>query len=85
MIFALWVILMGVNSFKETKTGTSANGKSIHDVAGERSILLEIQKWKGAAFNSSVILKDSYVVNSSVGEENTYDDVFRSSKFFPPN
>ena len=38
MIFAHCVILMGVNSFKETTTGTFANGKSIYDVTGERSI-----------------------------------------------
>ena len=36
-IFAHFVILMGVNSFNKTTTGTFANSKSIYDVTGEWS------------------------------------------------
>ena len=37
MIFAHCAILIGVNSFKETTTGTFAKSKSIYDVTGEQS------------------------------------------------
>ena len=39
MIFAHCVILIGVNTFKLTTTGTFANSKSIYDVTGKQYII----------------------------------------------